>query len=158
MTTDISVHVVRARTLAAVRRKIRIDQIASTWKPALDQVWAFLEQNPGLRTDAHNIFLYHHPANMQLPMDVDFGVEVTRPFERAGEVFSTETPAGQVAAALHIGPYERLSDTHQGIHAWAATNKIPFAGKSWEIYGDWTEDAAKLETRVEYLLKSRSDS
>jgi hypothetical protein len=27
-----------------------------------------------------------------------------------------------------------------------------FAGKSWEIYGDWTDDVTKLETRIEYLL------
>jgi hypothetical protein len=26
-----------------------------------------------------------------------------------------------------------------------------FAGKSWEIYGDWTDDVTKLETHFEYL-------
>lgn len=148
------VHIVNApsRVLAAVRRRIRIEQIAQTWRPALDQVWAFLRQNPGLRTDGHNIFLYHHPANRQLPMDIDFGVEVTRSFEPSGEVTPTQTPAGKVASALHIGPYERLGETHQAIHTWAAANEMSFAGKSWEIYGDWTDDAAKLETRIEYLL------
>ena len=85
-------------------------------------------------------------------MDAHFGVQVTRSFERAGEVFSTETPAGKVATTLHIGPYERLGETHAAIHAWAAAKQISFAGKSWEIYGDWTDDASKLETRVEYLL------
>src|SRR5215813_6528312 len=120
MTTDVSVQTVPARMLAAVRRQVRIGHVASAWKPALDQVWAFLRQNPGLRTDGHNVFLYHHPAKRELPMDVDFGVQVARPFERSGEVFSTETPAGKVATALHIGPYERIGDTHQAIHAWAA--------------------------------------
>jgi effector-binding domain-containing protein len=67
-------------------------------------------------------------------------------------VIYTETPSGKVATALHVGPYERLGDAHKAIHAWAAANKISFAGKSWEIYGDWTEDVAKLETRIEYLL------
>lgn len=152
MDTDISVQVAPVRMLAAVRRQVRINQIASAWKPALDKVWAFLQQHHGLRADGHNVFLYHHPANMESPMDVDFGVQVTRQFERSGEVFSTETPAGKVASALHIGPYERLGKTHQAIHSWAAANKITFAGKSWEIYGDWTEDSSKLETRVEYLL------
>lgn len=85
-------------------------------------------------------------------MDVDFGVQVTRSFAPSGEVFSTETPAGRVASALHIGPYDRLGDTHEAIHAWAAANHATFAGKSWEIYGDWTEDTATLETQVEYLL------
>jgi len=152
MTTNVSIQIVPARMLAAVRRQVRISQISAVWRPALDQVWAFLRQHPGLRTDGHNVFLYHHPANQQLPMDVDFGVEVTRSFDREGEVSPAETPAGKVAATRHIGPYEKLGETHQAIHAWAATNNVTFAGKSWEVYGDWTEDTAKLETRVEYLL------
>jgi len=85
-------------------------------------------------------------------MDIDFGVQVTRSFPNEGEVFSIETPSGKVATATHVGPYERLGETHGAIHAWAAANKITFAGKSWEIYGDWSDDPSKLETRVEYLL------
>src|SRR5438876_5123882 len=130
MSVNVSVEIMPTRVLAAVRRKVRIRQVGSAWKPALDQVWAFLRQNPGLRTDGHNVFLYHHPANRELPMDVDFGVQVTRRFERVGELFSTETPAGRVASALHVGPYERMGDTHQAIHSWAAANNMTFAGKS----------------------------
>ena len=152
MATDVSIQVVSPRLLAAVRRQVRIGQVGSAWKPALDQVWAFLKLNPGLRTDGHNVFLYHHPASRQDPMNVDFGVEVTRTFERDGEVYPTKTSAGKVATALHIGPYERMGETHQAIHTWAATNKLTLAGKSWEIYGDWTDDPSKLETRIEYLL------
>lgn len=85
-------------------------------------------------------------------MDVDFGVEVIRKFDRSGEVYSTETPSGKVATALHVGSYVRLHETHNAIHAWAAANRVTFAGKSWEIYGDWTNDDTKLETRIEYLL------
>jgi effector-binding domain-containing protein len=152
MSSNVSVEIVPARSLAAVRRQVRIGQVGSVWRPALDQVWEFLRQHPGLRTDGHNVFLYHHPASRQLPMDVDFGVQVTRAFERSGEVVLVETPAGKVATAMHIGPYEGMTETHEAIHAWAAANKMVFAGKSWEIYGDWTDDAAKLETRIEYLL------
>jgi effector-binding domain-containing protein len=152
MPPDVRIDTVPARPLAAVRRRVRIDQISCSWRPALDQVWAFLRQNPGLRTDGHNVFLYHHPANRQDPMDIDFGVQVRRSFERSGEIVPAETPGGKVAAAVHVGPYERLGETHQAIHEWVAANKISFAGKSWEIYGDWTDDPTKLETRIEYLL------
>ncbi len=152
MPADVSIHVVPARMLAAVRRRIRISQVGVVWRPALDQVWDFLRQHPGLRTDGHNVFLYHHPADRESPTDVDFGVEVTGSFEQSEQVFSTETPAGRVASALHVGPYERLSHTHEAIHSWAKANTMIFGGSSWEISGDWTEDAAKLETRVEYLL------
>lgn len=152
MIPDVSIQTAPVRTLAAVRRQVRIGQVGIAWRPALDQVWAFLKQNPGLRTDGHNVFLYHHPASREMPMDVDFGVEVTRTFERSGEVSPAETPAGKVASALHIGPYARLGETHQAIHEWSKANHVKFAGKSWEVYGDWSEDEQKLETLVEYLL------
>jgi effector-binding domain-containing protein len=139
--------------LAAVRRRVPIAGIASAWKPALDQVWAFLRTQPGLRTDGHNVFLYHHPERRDLPMDIDFGVEVTRAFETAGEVYSTETPAGTVAVAVHVGPYHLMKETHDAIHAWREANHRTFAGTSWEIYGDPTDDPSKLETTIMYLLE-----
>ena len=148
----ISIESVTPRILAAVRQQIQIGQVASSWRPALDQVWAFLRSNSGLRTDDHNIFLYHHPAQGESILVVDFGVQVTRPFPRAGEVFAAETPAGKVASSLHVGPYEKLAETHKAIHAWVAASHAALGGKSCEIYGDWNADPAKLETRVEYLL------
>ena len=152
MNPQVTIETVSARKLAAARRQVFIGQIAGAWRPALDKVWEFLRQNPGLRTDGHNIFLYHHPTNRHLPMDVDFGVEVVRPFESLEEVAFIETPSGKVASALHVGPYDQLKNTHDAIHAWAAANGTSFAGTSWEIYGDWTDDVSKLETRIEYLL------
>ena len=71
--------------LAAVRRHVTIGDIPVAWKPALDKVWAFLRAQPGLRTDGHNVFLYHHPARRDAPMDVDFGVEVSRPLNPQGK-------------------------------------------------------------------------
>lgn len=152
MRPTVSVHHVAARKLAAVRRQVAIGGVAAAWKPALDQVWAFLRAKPGLRTDGHNVFLYHHPARRDLPMDVDFGVEVVRAFEPEGEVRAVETPAGEAAVATHVGPYDRMMETHDAIHAWAAANQRAFAGTSWEIYGDWSDDPSKLETTIVYLL------
>jgi len=153
MDVSVSVQVVSPRILAAVSRKVAIGGVGAVWRPALDQVWAFLRTQPGLRTDGHNIFLYHHPARRSDPMDVDFSVEAVREFSPSGEVKPVNTPAGEVAAATCIGPYERLGQTHDAIHAWAAANNRAFAGKSWEIYGDWNDDPAKLETTVLYLLR-----
>src|SRR5215470_12268011 len=97
MGIDVSVEVVQPRKLAAVRRQVTIGAVASAWRPALDQVWTFLRSQPGLRTDGHNIFLYHHPARRSDPMNVDFGVEVSRSFSPSGEVYETSTPAGEAA-------------------------------------------------------------
>jgi effector-binding domain-containing protein len=155
MAIDVSVEVVEPRTLAAVRREVTIGGIAAAWKPALDQVWAFLRTQPGLRTDGHNIFLYHHPQRRSDPMNVDFGVEVTRSFTPSGEVRETTTPAGEAAIAIHRGSYDRMHQTHDAIHQWAKSHDRTFAGMSWEIYGDWSDDPSKLETTVVYLLAPR---
>jgi effector-binding domain-containing protein len=153
MTVPVVVKTVAARTLAAVRRRVAVGEVGRTFGPALDLVWAFLRTQPGLRTDGHTVFLYHHPATRGASMDVDFGVEVTRAFAPAGEVFAAVTPAGEVATAIHVGDYNRMKDTHDAIHAWVAAHGRAIAGQSWEIYGDWSEDPAMLETEICYLLR-----
>jgi effector-binding domain-containing protein len=138
--------------MAAVRRQVRVGQVSTAWKPALDQVWAFLHRHEGLRTDGHNIFVYHHAAGPDEPMDVEFGVEVTRAFEGEGEVVFTQTPAGEVASTLHVGSYAGLAGAYDAVDAWRAANGRTFAGSSWEIYGDPGDDPATIEVRVVYLL------
>jgi len=149
----VSVQSESPRTLAAVSRPVPFGGVPAAWKPALDRVWAFLRTQPGLRTDGHNIFLYRHPTRPGDPMEVAFGVEVVREFAPAGEVEPVTTPAGEVAVATHIGPYDGLRQTHEAIHAWMVAINRESAGWSWEIYGDWTDDPAKLETTVMYLLR-----
>ena len=153
MPIAINVETVHPRKLAAVRREVVPSAIASTWKPALDKVWAFLRSQPGLWTNGHNVFLYHHPSKPNAPMLCDFGVEVTRTFETAGEVHTTETPAGEAAVAIHRGPYNRIIEAHAAIKNWMAANRRESAGYSWEIYGDPTPDPAATETTIVYLLK-----
>src|SRR5215510_5163806 len=143
---------VDAQLLAAVRRRVPIRDIGRTWKPALDLVWEFLRRHEDLRKGGHNCFLYHHPAHRDEPMDIDFGVQVIRPFEGEGEVICTETPAGEVATTTHIGSYAGLGAAHDAVHSWRAASGRTFGGCSWEIYGDWTNDEAKLETQIVYLL------
>jgi effector-binding domain-containing protein len=153
MGVSVSVQSVSPRILAAVGRKVPLGQVAASWREPLDQVWAFLRTQPGLRTDGHNVFLYYHPQRREDPMDAEFGVEVVREFAPSGEVKPVRTPAGEVAVVTHVGPYSGLRETHDAIHAWMAANQRTSAGSSWEVYGDWGDDPTKLETTVMYLLR-----
>ncbi|MEA2239926.1 MAG: hypothetical protein QOC81_4650 [Thermoanaerobaculia bacterium] len=152
MHPKVQIEVVSPRLLAAVRREVAVGRVGNVWRPALDQVWAFLRTQPGLRTDGHNIFLYQHPGKDGDPMQVDFGVEVTREFASSGEVRPVRTPGGETAVVSHIGPYDGLPQAHRAIHQWIKESGRTMAGTSWEIYGDWNDDPAKLETLVVYLL------
>ena len=89
----------------------------------------------------------------QQRLQVQRGVLDRGPIAAEGEVHAAETPAGEAAVAVHVGSYDRMKETHDAIHAWRAANNRAFAGKSWEIYGDWSDDPAKLETTIVYLLK-----
>jgi len=144
---------VSAQPIAAVRRRVLPRDIGRTWKPALDLVWEFLRQHDGLRTDGHNCFLYHLSDQRDAAMDIDFGVQVIRPFEGEGEVICTEIPAGEVAMTMHVGSYDKLAGAYDAIHSWRAATGRAFGACSWEIYGDWTDDTTKLETQVVYLLR-----
>src|SRR2546423_11580769 len=83
MPDSVSLQTVHPRKLAAVRKEVAPGAVASAWRPALDTVWEFIRSQPGLRTDGHNLFLYHHPSQSGGPILRDFGVEVTRTFETA---------------------------------------------------------------------------
>lgn len=151
MAYDVKVETLAPRILAAVQRRVAIKDISTTFKPALDTVWAFLARHPGLRSDGHNVFLYHHESPAIMP--IDFGVEVTRPFAGEGDVMCVTTPAGEAAVVLHRGLYTKLAAAHQALHQWCATNGRTIGIHSLEIYGDWFDDPEKLETTIAYLLR-----
>jgi effector-binding domain-containing protein len=153
MKYEIVAETAQAELVAAVRATVPAGGVARAWKPALDQVWAFLKKNGELRP-GHNLFLYHRPERRNEAMNVDFGVQVSRPFPRQGNVQCIDTPAGEVARTLHIGPYDRLGDAHNAIHAWCVAHDRKIAQASWEIYGDWNNNPALLETTIKYLLAS----
>ena len=152
MAYEILLEDVAARPIAAVHRSVPVGHVAEAWRPALDKVWSFLREHEGLRTDGHNIFVYHHPVRPGAPMEVDFGVEVGGAFAGENEVEFTHTPAGQVASTVHIGPPDRLAGANAAIEQWCLANHRSLAGVSWEIYGDPGDDPAILEVKVSYLL------
>ncbi|MDB5441228.1 MAG: hypothetical protein JWM33_3655 [Caulobacteraceae bacterium] len=152
MRLAITIQQVESQLLAAVHRRVLAGGVGAVWKPALDQVWAFLRERPELRDGGHNLFLYGHPRGPREPMEVEFGVQVIGDFAPHGEVRPVETPSGEAAVGLHVGPYSRLHETHAAIQAWMEANGRRSAGWSWEIYGDWSDDSTRLETTVVYLL------
>jgi effector-binding domain-containing protein len=153
MSYDIRVETVTAVPLAAVRRRVRPGEVSAVWRPALDEVWAFLRANDGVWAGGHNVFVYHRPVPPDGVMVAEFGVEVVRAFEPVGEVEFTQTPAGEVASTVHVGPIADLGGAQAAIESWRAAHGRTFAGISWETYGDWGDDPSKHEVRLSYLLE-----
>jgi hypothetical protein len=125
-------------------------EFASRWKPMLDGVWAFLRQSD-LRVDGHNIMVYRNDVPN---LEFEVGVQVTRPFEPAGAVVPSTLPLGRAAHTTHVGDYAGLGEAHEAIARWCRTNGYTPSATRWEVYGDWEEDPAKLQTDIYWLLDS----
>jgi effector-binding domain-containing protein len=111
----------------------------------LDKVYAFLnERQIGGR--GCNVVIYEGDSTMIA------GVEISGAFEPSGEVIAAATPAGRVATATHVGPYNQMGRTNEAILVFCRESGLQPAGTSWEVYGDWEEDESKLRTDVFYLL------
>ena len=66
----------------------------------------------------------------------------------------SQTPHGVAAMTTHYGDYGLLGEAHAAILAWCRANDRLRAGPSWEVYGHWQADPAKLSTEIYYLLQA----
>lgn len=116
----------------------------------LDDVWAFLRQND-LRTDGHNIMVYRNDVPN---LEFEVGVQVARTFEPAGAVVPSSLPLGRAAHTIHKGEYAGLGEAYDAIMRWSRANGHTLSRIRWEVYGDWDEDPANLQTAVYWLVDS----
>lgn len=139
-----------ARPLAVIRRKVAQADLSRVVPEACGIVWGVVRSQQFTGAGRH-VAVY-----LDGVMNVEVGVELDGPFSGFGEVVPSATPAGPVATATHLGPYQRLHETHEAILNWCAANGFSLAGPSWEIYGhwqqEWNTDPAKIVTDVVYLL------
>ena len=147
---QVALETAEPQVLAAVRANVEIKEIMNAWEPAIYQVKAYLAEHPEL-AGGRQVFLYHHPAQRQSAMDIDFGIEVSQSFADAGAIKCVPTPGGQVATAIHLGPLNGLPLTHMAIHHWCAANGHKIGGYSWETY-EWGGGPDPIKTIVRYAL------
>src|SRR5262249_6615944 len=97
--------------------------------------------------EGHNVMFYKDDVP-----NVEVGVEVTRAFEPSDRVVPSTLPAGRVATTVHRGPYDGLAAAHRAVLDWCAAHDLKTAGPGGEVYGDWRDAPAELETTIYWLL------
>lgn len=148
---DVHEVIATARPVAGVHAQISRGRVAQEFGRHLEQVYA-AGRAGAVDLDGHNVFIYRSATADQLT--VDFCVGVRAPFNAVGAVTPLETPHGPAAMTTHWGDYGRLGDANAAIHAWCRANQRLIAGPSWEVYGHWHADPARLRTDVYYLLQA----
>lgn len=146
---SVSLQVARPRAIAAVRARLPVGRVGALFANYLNQVYAAAKEGI-VQLDGQNIFVYHD-AGQPGEVDVEFGVGVTAPFSSAGPVQYSELPVGEVATTTHWRDYA-LAGAHDAVTAWCRSHNRALSGTSWEVYGHWSDDPAKVRTDIYYLL------
>lgn len=139
MPYTVEIRQVPARPIAVVRGHTTMATLPSRIRALFDEFYTGLKGKGGL-----NVVLY--PGDVSGEFEIECGVEV----ESGG---NSSTPAGMVATTVYLGPYDQMSPAHKAIHQWVRENGHKLAGPSWEVYGHWSDDPAKLRTDIFYLLR-----
>ena len=126
-------------------------EFPTLWGSLLDEVWAFLSDRPGLRTDGHNVMLYRcDEPGVELAVEV--GVQVTGSFDAVGRVVPSNLPAGEAATTLHKGPPREIGAAHDAVNAWCSAQGRELTGLSWEVYGDPDHETGHFDVAVYWQL------
>lgn len=149
MRYEVAIQVVPSRYVAVVRDRRRWADLGARLLPLLDRVYMVVRAGKVVQT-GHNIFIFRDGSKDSVTVEV--GVEVSSAFESIDGVLSVVTPAGEAASAVHKGPYSGLGGAHEAITRWCKEHGRMGANVWWEIYGDWQEDPAQLQTEIFYSL------
>jgi effector-binding domain-containing protein len=146
---DVRIATVQSVPIAAVRSRTTRADLPKAIRSGLDQVWPQIKMRPGLSRGL-NVVMYHpsQPDGLGPEFEIETGVQVPGDYVPADPVYLTLTPAGRVVTTAHMGLYDRLADAYRAIDAYVRRERIRLAGPSWEVYGHWHEDPAKLRTDV----------
>jgi effector-binding domain-containing protein len=150
MSDEVRIVEVTSTPLAAVRAsRVDFPELGQTIMASLDKVYGLLRAR-GVQGLGRNVVLYRMGPP---PFDVEIGVQTPEPIAPEGEVIATATPGGRAATTVHWGAYDSLGKTHQAIQAWSLAKGFRLGAFNWELYGDWSDDPAKLRTDVFYLVE-----
>ena len=143
-----------ATPIAAVDGWTPRNALAQAIRGRLDKVYALLRgrQITGL---GHNVVVYKQSAGAPPGQEllVEVGVQTPAPITPEGEVIASATPGGRAVTVPHFGPYDRIGVTGEAAIAQMEAMGLKRAGVSWEVYGDWEEDPAKLRTDLFWLVQ-----
>ena len=152
MDYDIRLEQSVGRPLAVIRRRAKQQDLSKVVPDACGIVWKVIKAQQVAGAGRH-VAIY---LDDQIHLEV--GVELEAPFAGSGEVVSSVTPAGPVAATTHYGHYGQLFRAHNAIQRWCQQNGRNLNGPSWEIYGhwkdEWNNDPSLIRTDVYFLLSA----
>jgi effector-binding domain-containing protein len=112
-------------------------------RKTFDRLYAPGAMQPG---HGHNFILYSAETKEGLTMLI--GVLDRRPGGADPDVKPARVPGGRVITAPHWGDYGKMKSTYDTLLAAVKAKSLKLLPMSLEIYGDWSDDPAKVRTDI----------
>jgi AraC family transcriptional regulator len=131
MTYSITTKEITAQPVLLVRRRVKRSEIAKMIGESLPLVFLHA-QKTGAAVAGLPFARY---LDWGPGMTMEAGVPVASPGTLGeGDVLADMLPGGLVAATMHEGPYDLLSDAHAAVQQWVEEQGLTPAGAPWESY------------------------
>lgn len=88
-------------------------------------------------------------------VELEVGFPTSHALTADGEVRASQLPAGEVATAVHAGPYDELSQSWQALADWITEQGRQPGPQLWEVYLTAPTpgaDASAMRTELSWLL------
>ena len=136
---------------AVVRRKAPQPELSNVFGECFGEVFGLLAQR-GIEPTSAPFARYTGMGDDFL--EVEAGAMVAEPFAPAGNVVGITIPGGEVATAIHFGPYDDLPTSNHAITAWIERNGRTLGGPPIEEYINDPGDLppAEWQTKISFPL------
>ena len=150
------------RTTIAVRLETAPDRLAQVFDTELPRVAAVMG-DVAAEMAGPPFARYHHYGPDRV--DVEIGAPIAfvtaglQPISGRpdGVIGSSSLPGGLAAVAFHLGPYDTLSETYDGLASWITSEGHTAGDGPWEVYlsdPSLVPDPADWETEVIWPIRA----
>jgi effector-binding domain-containing protein len=112
-------------------------------KKTFDRLYAPGALQPG---HGHNFILYSSWTREGVTLLV--GVLDRQPGGADADLKPAHIPGGRVITALHFGDYGQMGPVYDALYSAVKAKGLKQINRSLEIYGDWSDDPAKVRTDI----------
>ena len=141
------IETIEEQHVATIRVQCKPTEISRNLAVILPEVMMYLNAE-GIQPTGAPFTRYHAAGEM---MDMEAGMPVKQPVAGTDRIKASKLPAGRVVVGWHIGPYDRLGETHQKMGKWIEDKGLESLDGQWEFY--WTDpglepDSSKWRTQI----------
>ena len=131
MTSEFKTGQIDAQSILGIRTTTTMDRLAEIMGPLFGEIYGYIQQSDQ-QPAGMPLAIYHSMEGNTV--DLECAMPVSSPMQGTDRIRAGELPAGTMAMATHMGPYDNLGETWTALVQWIESNDLQPAHAPWEVY------------------------